>query len=691
MYRRFVGCFVLVCALAFGLGSGILAQNPLGVPDLEYEALLAVYSSTDGPNWNNSENWLTQGTGWYGVNIENGHVVRIDLSSNNLSGSLPPEIGNLSCLSMLNLRNNRLVGSIPAEIGSMSALGWIDLSSNALGGEIPASITALGGVGWIGLDFNTLTCSNPDVDSFLAPRASDWRSSQTVPPTNVTAYRLGSGSIMIRWDCIQFGWGGGHYEIGISNTPGGPYTFDPSNYVDIYDDNVWLEGIDLAQPVYIVIRTVTPAGWQNQNTLISINCIEAAPILFPYASKMMADGANVSFSNFVVTAVFPAFCYVENEERTAGMRIVSPYGGYPEVGTKVDGFGIIRTGGNGERYLEIIEGREAGTGEIAPLGMTCRNLGGGSFGHDPSTGAGQRGVDSGAGLNNIGLLVRAIGACTYIDAHTFSLDDGSGVSVICNTPPALVVSPSWDYVAVNGVSSMRLRDGVHGRLLMVTKVDPINSRPPEGVTGRWEMTSTSGMFAGVFGMLLAQNGTSVGGSMWGYPIVNGQMNDQTLTYTCTVTEGEVVDANLTLSGDTLTGTWTIAGMGTAPVTFQRVSPDPFSPYQGRPKVVSATCDGQRIDITWDRPINGWDYQILDEDGQTMEWYDQTGLLYDPVSYVYTIVLNPTMPFVPGATYTVRLDWSEEDDYVDWHDPYGVPAWEDAWDAYEFQFVYPIPD
>ena len=68
--------------------------------------------------------------------------------------------------------------------------------------------------------------------------------------------------------------------------------------------------------------------------------------------------------------------------------------------------------------------------------------------------------------------MRAVGKVTYIDEHTFSVDDGSGVNVRCETPSALPASESWDLVSVTGVSAInKTGDGVYERLLRVTEVN----------------------------------------------------------------------------------------------------------------------------------------------------------------------------------------------------------------------------
>jgi hypothetical protein len=65
------------------------------IPDIECNALVALYNSTDGANWTDNTGWLQTDTpcSWYGVECDNGHVFSINLNSNNLMGSIPPELG----------------------------------------------------------------------------------------------------------------------------------------------------------------------------------------------------------------------------------------------------------------------------------------------------------------------------------------------------------------------------------------------------------------------------------------------------------------------------------------------------------------------------------------------------------------------------------------------------------------------
>ncbi|KAK4588525.1 hypothetical protein RGQ29_019505 [Quercus rubra] len=88
---------------------------------------------------------------------ENLKLVRlIDLSSNNLSGSIPAEISDLSELRFLNLSRNHLMGKIPEKIGSMKELESVDLSRNHLSGKIPPSMSNLTFLSLLDLSYNNL-------------------------------------------------------------------------------------------------------------------------------------------------------------------------------------------------------------------------------------------------------------------------------------------------------------------------------------------------------------------------------------------------------------------------------------------------------------------------------------------------------------------------------------------------------
>ncbi|CAK9166029.1 unnamed protein product [Ilex paraguariensis] len=95
----------------------------------------------------------------YGCNLK---LVRsIDLSSNNLFGSIPVELFGLFGLRFLNVSHNCLVGEILENISGMTTLECLDLSKNDLSGKIPQSMSNLTSLNCLNLSYNYLLGSTP--------------------------------------------------------------------------------------------------------------------------------------------------------------------------------------------------------------------------------------------------------------------------------------------------------------------------------------------------------------------------------------------------------------------------------------------------------------------------------------------------------------------------------------------------
>ncbi|XP_076948160.1 receptor-like protein EIX2 [Bidens hawaiensis] len=86
-----------------------------------------------------------------------GLVKIIDLSCNNLTGSIPDELTSLHELIALNLSRNALYGEIPPNIGLMKSLLQLDLSRNNLSGQIPTSMSELTLLNYLNVSCNNLS------------------------------------------------------------------------------------------------------------------------------------------------------------------------------------------------------------------------------------------------------------------------------------------------------------------------------------------------------------------------------------------------------------------------------------------------------------------------------------------------------------------------------------------------------
>ncbi len=170
------------CAVGVGTCTSICVEN-------DYVALRALYLATDGDNWTDNTGWPTTavfnanptppiGTDvstWYGVEVNtDGCVTCLDMDGNlncqavccyggnNLIGTIPTEIGNLSNLTHLSLSSNGLMNAIPASIGDLNALTHLNLADNNLSGAIPATIDNLTELSWLNLSTNNLSGTIPD-------------------------------------------------------------------------------------------------------------------------------------------------------------------------------------------------------------------------------------------------------------------------------------------------------------------------------------------------------------------------------------------------------------------------------------------------------------------------------------------------------------------------------------------------
>ena len=96
---------ILVVALSAGRGRAN-AQDPVAT---DRAALVALYESTDGPNWVDSTNWLSSEplSAWHGIETDSdGRVIVLNLADNQLTGEIPLDISDLSSLETLDLRGN---------------------------------------------------------------------------------------------------------------------------------------------------------------------------------------------------------------------------------------------------------------------------------------------------------------------------------------------------------------------------------------------------------------------------------------------------------------------------------------------------------------------------------------------------------------------------------------------------------
>jgi len=111
-------------------------------------ALEEFFYSTGGTNWEQNTGWLQDEfcCHWFGVETctDEGEITKLELTGNNLAGTLPDSLSTLSSLTSLAVRlNTELRGSIPDSYGELTNLQRIYLHENSFTGTFPESFANL--------------------------------------------------------------------------------------------------------------------------------------------------------------------------------------------------------------------------------------------------------------------------------------------------------------------------------------------------------------------------------------------------------------------------------------------------------------------------------------------------------------------------------------------------------------------
>ena len=86
----------------------------------------------------------------------------LNLKNNQLSGSLPSGLGNLTDIEQVNLSYNYISGPIPSEMGNMTSLIILELNNNRLNGIIPTELANLNSISKLWLSGNNLRGQIPE-------------------------------------------------------------------------------------------------------------------------------------------------------------------------------------------------------------------------------------------------------------------------------------------------------------------------------------------------------------------------------------------------------------------------------------------------------------------------------------------------------------------------------------------------
>lgn len=263
----------------------------------------------------------------------------------------------------------------------------------------------------------------------------------------------------------------------------------PGNQVDVtvpVTPGLVYTGITLtADPDGVVVESRT----DNNSTFVMASNYATIP-----AARTLADGTKVSLSDKVVTASLGDSFYMEETNRSGGIKVI--WATPPAKDLAVTVTGQLSTQG----VEKVIFADSVTTGlpaEVKPIGIVQRNVGG-HLGNPVWLGF----VD-GPGMTsvyNLGLLMRSWGTVTYVDpAGAFAyVDDGSalndgntlgasgaavlGVKIIL--PSGVSMPPVGNMVILTGVASSEMIGVVSNRLLRVRMQSDISLASGAVISGK---------------------------------------------------------------------------------------------------------------------------------------------------------------------------------------------------------------
>merc|ERR1712048_382383 len=138
-------------------------EGDLPGQETERAGLLQLYSGTSGSSWTRHDNWDSELwlCYWYGVECagppSSMRVSELVLPDNNLVGTPPAGLFQLTGMRVLDLSDNHIEGPVPGEWSQLSSLEVLKLRGNVLTGVVPSWMTSLPSLMLVYIDFNYFT------------------------------------------------------------------------------------------------------------------------------------------------------------------------------------------------------------------------------------------------------------------------------------------------------------------------------------------------------------------------------------------------------------------------------------------------------------------------------------------------------------------------------------------------------
>ena len=163
-------------AFEFLVSSDPAELDPRGDEDQHIRqryVLMVIYFATGGKDWDNPVNFTSRFhiCDWNGDSVSDGsigvscnkdkNVMKLDMTGNNLKGTLPSEVGYFSDLIELDVNSNQLKGKLPDSLGNLTNLARLDGDYNEFTGILPHSIFDINTLKVVWFDGNMLSGQLP--------------------------------------------------------------------------------------------------------------------------------------------------------------------------------------------------------------------------------------------------------------------------------------------------------------------------------------------------------------------------------------------------------------------------------------------------------------------------------------------------------------------------------------------------
>ncbi len=171
------------------------------------QALIDFYNATDGDHWNNNTNWCSDKPidEWFGVQtFGRPYPSYINLQNNGLKGALPSDdvFQRLGAVNIYNLSTNDLSGSLPQQWARDLTLSRVEIFENQITGNLPEGLGAQPLMSCFYAERNHLTGPMPASLANLMDDKNGLRISENDLSGDVPEEIVNHPNFHVMWDCI---------------------------------------------------------------------------------------------------------------------------------------------------------------------------------------------------------------------------------------------------------------------------------------------------------------------------------------------------------------------------------------------------------------------------------------------------------------------------------------------------------